>query len=153
MASRTLTPGHTSPTRREVAGSLLDQRQPPTLPKGLDHPIRKRAKALLEQNPHLWQDASQVEPIIRLARLRAQIDDLDELIAEQGYVVENAKGETRPNPLMASRDGVSRVAMQLERMLCIAFITRANQVKQAERVAPPKPDAVKTKQARVLRLA
>jgi hypothetical protein len=152
MASRVATPGQTSPSRVETAGSAFDQRQPPALPKGLDPVTRRKAKAILEQNPHLWADSSQVEPVVRLARLRTQIEELDALIQEQGYQVENAKGELKPNPLMASRDGASRVAMQTERMLCIGFITRLNQTKRHERVKPPEP-AKAAKSGRVLKLA
>ena len=139
MPARSATPGQTSPTRPEVLGSAFDLRQPPALAKGLHHEVRRRAKAILAENPHLWVDTSQVEPVVRLARLRIQIEELDALIQEPGYQVENAKGELKPNPLMASRDGASRVAMQTERMLCIGFITRQVQVKRNERVIPAAP--------------
>ena len=150
-AARTSTSGHTSPTRSETSGSMFDQRQPPKLPLGLPPDVRKHAKDLFSHNVHLWDDA-QLNPVLRLARIRAEIDKLTIEIDREGYMIE---GRNAPiiNPMIAARSGAMKDALSLERQLGITFVARSGNVKKAELEKPAQPKVSQGRQARVLKLA
>ena len=151
-AARTSTPGHTSPTRNETAGSMFDRREPPRLPLGLPPDVRKHAKDLFSHNVHLWDDA-QLNPVLRLARIRDEIDKLTIEIDRDGYMIE---GRNAPiiNPMIAARSGAMKDALSLERQLGITFVSRSGNVKKHEMQRPAQPKATsKPAQGRVLKLA
>ena len=150
-AARSTTQGHMSPTRSETAGSLFDQRQPPTIPKGLRPEVRRHAKDILSNNVHLWS-TDQVAGIVRLATLRADIEALTKDIDQEGFMLERKNGPIA-NPLIAARGSMMRDALALERVLGICFTSRGANVKKHELEAPAQPKTKPAVQGRVLKLA
>ena len=152
MSMRTASPTAGRQTS-EVRGSLLDTRRPPTLPTGLKPRVRKRAREIFEHNPHLW-DPSQVDPVVRLATYRVEIEDMSEAIYDNGYWEDTAAGTRKLSPLLQARDAASRVALSIDRQLGITFQARNVNVKKAELEKPAQPKAAgKPTQGRVLKLA
>lgn len=139
----------------ESAGSQFDERKPPTLPAGLQADVRKHAKRILEHNVHLW-DQSQVQAIVRLARLMVDLDAMNADLEAKGMWVADRFGEDKINPMINARQTVMASALALERQLSITFTARGAGVKNAELQKPaqakPKPGEKKAG-VRPLRLA
>jgi len=135
MPVRTATIGQTSPSRSEIAGSVFDHRQPPRLPAGLPADVRRQARDVFSSNPHLW-DPTQVEPVVRLARLRCRFLEIEAKVTADGYLFEHERKGTIPHPLLTPMTSTASAILQLERALCLVAITKSGQVKQHETVLP-----------------
>lgn len=121
-----------SAPRNEVTGSIFDSNKPPDLPRGLTPGVRTEAKRILIQNVHLWGD-DQLAPVVRLATLRIRRDEMEEQVRTEGYTLDHDKKGVIAHPLIASLNATGNAILGLERALAIVFITRGNQVKEAEK--------------------
>ena len=138
MPLRNATDQMGTPTSREVSGSVFDERKPPSIPNGLRKDVRGQVKRILEHNVHLW-DESQMPAILRLARLQADIELMNDEIDKVGFMVMTEKGDEKINPMIATRDGAMRGALALERQLSITFTARGAGVKKSEQAKPAAP--------------
>jgi len=159
MPRRSATAGYTGSPTVETRGSMFDPgpRNPVRLPPGLDPEVRKKAKRIIESNPHL--DDSQTESIIRLAKMRKRVEEMEADIETKGYMIlDEAKGREIINPLVPALTTASNAVLSLERALAIAFVTKTGQTKVDERRVPAAPPTSANPPAgadgpRVLRLA
>jgi hypothetical protein len=131
VPQRSITKGYSGSPRVEIAGSYFDDSSPPPLPSGLGKELLADAKSILKENRHLW-DPSQVDPVIRLARLRRQMAEMEAQIEREGYTITSSRGETLKHPLLSSISSTRTAILSIEKALGILFITRDGQVKKAE---------------------
>jgi hypothetical protein len=126
---------------------------PPRLPTGLPVNVRKSAKAIVAENPHL--DHSQTEAIVRLAKMRERYLDMEREVQAAGYTTYDEKrGREVVHPLVPVLSQLGNAILSLEKAMAIAFVARSGQVKQNERRTPAVPNHSKSeKNGRVLRLA
>jgi len=114
------------------------QANPVRLPPGLDPEIRKKAKRIVETNPHL--DDSQREAIVRLATMRLRLEAMEADIGAKGFMIfDEKKGKETINPLVPALTTASNAVLSLERALAISFVTRTGQTKVDERRVPAAP--------------
>ena len=137
MASRTIS-SKAGPITSEVAGSLLDSKEMPTLPPGIEKDVRKEAKELLKLNPHLWSP-DQVEPVLRLVRMRLRLKDLESIVRAEGPILYKENGQAYENPASSASRSTISLIVRMEGQLGILFSSRGSQVKDAEQKAPPRP--------------
>ena len=116
----------------------MDTKEMPSIPtKGVNPQVRKDAKVLLEQNPHLWSP-EQVPAVLRLCSLRQLVTQTENDIREQGVTFTNRFGDLSPNPAISALGTLNNAVIVLERSLCIVFGARERNVKDSELKAPPK---------------
>jgi hypothetical protein len=154
MPKRSATADYSGAPLNQVAGSMLDPGQvnPPRLPAGLPAAVRKSAKAIIAENPHL--DHSQTEGILRLAKMRERYLSMEQEIERDGFTTYDEKrGREVVNPLVPILNATGNAILGLEKSLAIAFVTRSGQVKKAEQQRPAQPVTVDNESGRVLRLA
>jgi hypothetical protein len=114
---------------------MFDSKKMPPLPRGLPAPMRLRAKAILEQNPHLWS-VDQLDPVIRLAKLQVRFDEIERQIEQDGALFEHPRRGPIPHPLLGPMNATANTIGNLQRGLSIMFVTRGNNVKKRESQAP-----------------
>lgn len=134
---RTLNTGYTGSPRNEVGESMFNETDKPAIPPKTPVHLRKIVKDIIEYNPHLW-DMSQVELIMRVARLRHQATKIQQSIDTDGVQIVNRFGEAKPNPMLQALATAHNSVLALERQLGITFVSRGAQVKQAERDRQPR---------------
>lgn len=124
-------------TENQITGSAFDQRKPPRIPAGIEPDVRKIVARLLENNTHLW-DPSQMESLLRLARLYWHAEKMEAEIERDGYTIEHEKKGFIVHPLLSGLNRVHTTIMTHERALGISFAARGANVKKAESKTPGK---------------
>ena len=150
MPRRTVSTSRSAPSN-SITESLFSSKQPPPLPRGLPADVRVRAKELLAENVHLW-DPSQLEGVIRLAKLQLRFSRIEARVREDGEMIEHEKRGLIAHPLIGSMSSISNSLVNLQRSLGISFASRGNNVKREESKAPTGPTKIGRGKA-TLRLA
>jgi hypothetical protein len=120
---------------REVVGTLFDRRQPPPLPAGLAPNVVLIVNDIHENHPHLW-DPGQTDMVVRLAKMRQRMLDLERDIETTGHMIIDRFGAEKANPLIDKLTSVQRMALSMERALGISFVANGIQLKDYEKKKP-----------------
>jgi len=121
------------PPTNQVSGSLFDPAPaaPLKLPSGLPAQIRKIARAVLADAPHLEQ--CNVDQLIRLAELRVQRDEMQAILAEEGLTVMRPSGMPAAHPLLSAVRSAESNIVSLERQLLLSASSRRQNLGKADR--------------------
>jgi hypothetical protein len=99
---------------------MFSTKKMPPIPRGLSAPVRARAKAILEKNPHLWDDA-QMDAVVRLAKLQVRFDEIERQIEQDGALFEHPRRGPIPHPLLGPMNATANTIGNLQRGLSIMF--------------------------------